>query len=153
MEHAIDRHTLLLVDLQVGVQVDSQDEKIRQDIACAHQHQDLRVLKGNLLGQLHHHQDDGEVGTVRPWSVSAKIDVRFESNNCRSSIHLRRHHFAGHLDTFRYGEIVEYGGDNANKIESRGPPGISGRSGSRKNSYPDAIYPLSLSDGLRHFIL
>lgn len=96
-EHAIGRHTLLLVDLKLGVQVDSQDENIRQDIASAHQHQDLGILKGNLLGQLHHHQDDGEVGTVRPLSVSVKIDLGFESKNCRSSIHLSRHHFAGYF--------------------------------------------------------
>lgn len=58
------RHTLLGVDLILSVQCHGKDENIGEDVASADEQQDLRILKGNLLGQLHHHQDDGEVGAA-----------------------------------------------------------------------------------------
>jgi len=57
--------TLLLVDLGLRVQVQAQDENVGQDVESTDCHQDIGVFKGNLLGQLHHHQDDGQVGTVK----------------------------------------------------------------------------------------
>lgn len=85
--------------------MDGQDEEIGQDVASAHHHQDLRILKGNLLGQLHHHQDDGEIGTVRSLSVSVKI---YNRNQEIGKHTFEETPFCRVL--FRYGEIVEYGG-------------------------------------------
>lgn len=70
------RHTLLSIDFVLGVQGHSQNNDVRKDVASAHQHENLRILKGNLLGQLHHHQDDGEVGAAS--MVNFVIQERFK---------------------------------------------------------------------------
>ena len=66
----ISTRTLFLIDLRLGVQVDSQDDHIGQDIQAANQHQNIGVFKGNLLGELHHHQDNGQICTVTQISLT-----------------------------------------------------------------------------------
>ena len=58
--------TLLLVDLELGVEVDGGDEQVADDVESAHAVQDGRVVKGDLLADLHHHKDDHEVGAALP---------------------------------------------------------------------------------------
>lgn len=81
---AHSRHTILFVDLGLSVQVETQDDHVGQDVHATNKKEDIRVLKGNLLGQLHHHHDDGEVGTatrntlsVMPFS-GGDNDFRFD---------------------------------------------------------------------------
>lgn len=62
--------TLLLINLHLGIHVDTKDDEIADNVECAHAHEDLRVFKGNLFRGLHHHEDDDEVGAVVPISVS-----------------------------------------------------------------------------------
>lgn len=58
--------TPLFVDLELGVEVDGGDEQVADDVEGAHAVQDGRVVKGDLLADLHHHKDDHEVGAALP---------------------------------------------------------------------------------------
>ena len=55
-------HTLLRVDLQLYVEVDAQYQQIGDDVQASDAHQDLRVLEGYLLRNLHHAENDHQVG-------------------------------------------------------------------------------------------
>ena len=57
-------HTLLRVDLRLREQVQTDDDDVRKDVHGANSHQHIRVVEGHLLGQLHHHEDDAQVGTA-----------------------------------------------------------------------------------------
>lgn len=48
--------------MDVGVEGD--DDDIRQNVQSADEHQYVGVLHRNLLGNLHHHEDDYQVGTI-----------------------------------------------------------------------------------------
>jgi hypothetical protein len=53
--------TLLLVDLQIAVSVNSKDDQVGQDVDSAAGVQDHWILERHLLCRLHHEQDDGDV--------------------------------------------------------------------------------------------
>lgn len=57
-------HTSLLVDLELDEEVDRGDEDVADDVEGAHAVEDVRVLEGDLLADLHHHKDDHEVGAA-----------------------------------------------------------------------------------------
>ena len=57
--------TLLLVDQEMGIGINANDDQIRQHIARANEHQDLRIVERNLLRHLHHHKDDHKVGSAQ----------------------------------------------------------------------------------------
>ena len=59
-----ESRTLFAVNLGLCPQVDPHNEDVGQDIQSTDAHQNIGVIEGNLLGQLHHHQDDGQVGTA-----------------------------------------------------------------------------------------
>lgn len=67
--------TSFLVDLGLDVEVDARNDQVGHDVERAHAVQDVRVVKGDLLARLHHHQDDHEVGSVgNPMSAFAHKD-------------------------------------------------------------------------------
>jgi hypothetical protein len=89
------QHTLLGIDLGLSVQVETQDQDVGQDVQGTDTHQDLRILKGNLLGQLHHHEDDAKVGTVKNRLLvdMDRKDMIMHPEH-RENIHLSGDHFA-----------------------------------------------------------
>jgi len=56
--------TLLLIDLQMHVGIHRNDDDVRQDVAGADHIEDTGIIHRNLLGDLHHHKDDHQVGTA-----------------------------------------------------------------------------------------
>lgn len=56
--------TLLLVDLGLGVEVEANNDQVADDVEHTAGVQDIGVLEGDLLGHLHHPEDDDDVGTV-----------------------------------------------------------------------------------------
>jgi hypothetical protein len=56
--------TFLLVYLHLHVKVDTCNDQVRNDVRHADSREDVRVIERNLLGDLHHHKDDHQVGTV-----------------------------------------------------------------------------------------
>jgi hypothetical protein len=58
------KRTLLAVDLGLRVEIQTQDDHVGCDVQAAHKEEHIRVVEGNLLGQLHHHHDDGQIGSV-----------------------------------------------------------------------------------------
>lgn len=57
--------TLLLVNLEVAVGVHAHDDNVREDVDSADHVQDTGVVHGDLLGDLHHHEDDDQVGAAQ----------------------------------------------------------------------------------------
>lgn len=53
--------TFLLVDFLLQVEIHADDEEVRNDVKCAHAHEDLGVVEGDLFGDLHHAEDDHQV--------------------------------------------------------------------------------------------
>ena len=72
----IDEHTPLLVDLHLGVEVYAGDEQVADDVQRAHAHEDVRVVEGDLLADLHHDKNDHEVGAALPVSVTMLLHIR-----------------------------------------------------------------------------
>ena len=66
------QRTLLLVNHQVDVGVETDDDGVRRNVHPADDVQDVGVLHGNLLRDLHHHEDDYQVGTARALSVKLR---------------------------------------------------------------------------------
>lgn len=54
--------TLLLVDLDLHVKVESGDEDVAANVDGANNVEHVLVFEGNLLGNLHHTKYDGKVG-------------------------------------------------------------------------------------------
>ena len=48
------RATFFLVDFLLEVEVDADDDKVRDDVEGADAHEDLRVIERNLFRDLHH---------------------------------------------------------------------------------------------------
>lgn len=65
-------HTLLRVDLLLHEKIDCGDDQVGDDVEPSHTQQDLRVVKGYLLGYLHHAKDDDQIGAVEKM-VSASL--------------------------------------------------------------------------------
>lgn len=53
--------TLLFLYLHANVVIDRKDYEVGHDVEDSHTQQYLRIFEWNLLGHLHHAQDDGEV--------------------------------------------------------------------------------------------
>jgi hypothetical protein len=71
----INAHTPLLVDLHLGVEVDAGDEQVADNVQRAHAHEDVRVVEGDLLADLHHDKNDHEVGAALPVSVTMLLHI------------------------------------------------------------------------------
>jgi hypothetical protein len=63
--------TLLLIDLGLRIHVKSKNDHIGREVYATDKEEDIRVVKRNLLRQLHHHKDDGQVSSaeIKAWSV------------------------------------------------------------------------------------
>lgn len=48
----------LLIDFLLEVEVDADDDEVRDGVEGTDAHEDLRVVKGDLFGDLHHAEDD-----------------------------------------------------------------------------------------------
>jgi hypothetical protein len=59
-----ERNTLLLVDLGLDIEVDAQDDHVGHDVQSPDAEEYIRVVERNPLGNLHHPEDDDEVGTI-----------------------------------------------------------------------------------------
>lgn len=59
-----ERNTLLLVDLGLDIEVDAQNDHVGHDVQSPDAEEHIRVVEGNPLGDLHHPEDDDEVGTI-----------------------------------------------------------------------------------------
>lgn len=59
------RHTLLSVDGVHDVEVDGEDDDIAERVKGAAEVENVGVLEGDLLGDLHHTKDDDQVGAIR----------------------------------------------------------------------------------------
>ena len=87
-------HTPLLVDLHLGVEVDAGDEQVADDVERAHAHEDVGVLEGDLLADLHHDKDDHEVGAALLPVVSLRcliFEMHMELRAWTGGVHLRIH--------------------------------------------------------------
>ena len=78
-------HTFLRVDLGLDVEIDARDDDVGEHVDRAHAHQDVRVVKGYLLRDLHHPEDDDQVGAV---VCVSKAGLRSLSER-RAILHLR----------------------------------------------------------------
>jgi hypothetical protein len=87
------RPTLLLVDLQLYVVVNSENDQVRNDVGCSDSQEYSWIFKWDLFRHLHHHKDDHQVGTV---SFDVSICMSFELP-CDSFVHLRADR---HLELF-----------------------------------------------------
>lgn len=56
--------TVFLGNLLAGQEVKREDNDVGEDVAGADTVEDERIIKGNLLGDLHHAEHDDEVGSV-----------------------------------------------------------------------------------------
>lgn len=61
--------TLLLVDLQLGVEVESSNDDVAGEVNGANDVEYERVVEGDTLRHLHHTQDDDQVGAIANVSV------------------------------------------------------------------------------------
>lgn len=59
------RRTLLLVDLELDVKIESSDDDVAANVDGADEVEHVLVFEGDLLGDLHHTKDDHEVGASR----------------------------------------------------------------------------------------
>lgn len=59
-----ENHTLLFVDLGLDIEVDAQDDHIGHNVQSTDAEEHIRVVERNPLGDLHHPEDDDEVGTI-----------------------------------------------------------------------------------------
>ena len=75
------RHTLFLVDFLLYEEIDAEDYQVGNDVQRADTHEDLGVFKWYLLGDLHHSEDDHQVGATLP-SVLALWLCGFSSFDC-----------------------------------------------------------------------
>lgn len=80
LDEILVRLTLLLLDLHVDIVVDTSNDDVAEDIECAHTVQHIRIVEWHLLGCLHHHQDDNQVGPAipvrkKPPSIAAELTV------------------------------------------------------------------------------
>ena len=57
-------YTFLRINLHPDVEVDAHDDEIAEDIECAHSHEDVGIIEGDLFRDLHHPQDDDQVGSA-----------------------------------------------------------------------------------------
>lgn len=95
--------TLLLRDLLRDVEVQSSNDQVGHDVQGAHAEKDIRIIKGNLLGNLHHHKDDTKVGTamqenIMSVAISQKAQKPHNSpprevSKFSRNVHLRADHF------------------------------------------------------------
>lgn len=65
-------HTLLLVDLDLGVEVDASNDHVANDVDRANDVKDVRVFEGDSLRHLHHSKNDDDVGSVATLSVGCE---------------------------------------------------------------------------------
>lgn len=56
------RHTLLLINLHLDIKVDTSDDNVADHVKCADHVQGVWVVEWDFLGDLHHHEDDDQVG-------------------------------------------------------------------------------------------
>ncbi|KAL3702766.1 hypothetical protein TMatcc_000078 [Talaromyces marneffei ATCC 18224] len=66
------RYTLLLADLGLDIEVDAQNEHVGHDVESSDAEEHIGVFERNPLGDLHHPEDDDEVGTISPMMNEAK---------------------------------------------------------------------------------
>lgn len=66
--------TLLLVDLGLGVEIQTQNREVGHNVQSAHELQAPVLLERNLLRGLHHEEDDDQVGAM-PYQSS--LSLRF----------------------------------------------------------------------------
>lgn len=66
--------TLLRVDFLLDEEVDCCDDQVGDDVEASHTQEDLRVVKGNLLGDLHHAKNNHQIGTVEK-TASASLSL------------------------------------------------------------------------------
>jgi len=64
------RHTPLLVDLQQDVTVDGSNDEVAGDVEGPDAIKDGRIVEGDLLRDLHHSENDDQVGTITHRTVS-----------------------------------------------------------------------------------
>lgn len=56
------QRTSLSFDLQANIIVKTKDDQVRSDVENAHSHQNLGVVEGDSFRDLHHPEDDHQVG-------------------------------------------------------------------------------------------
>jgi hypothetical protein len=69
------RHAFLLVDLTLNVQVDTEDQDIREDVYGPDAIQDHRVLEVDLFRDLHHDKNDDQVGADRVFKSASEVST------------------------------------------------------------------------------
>ena len=62
--HPILLLTVLLSDLATDVHVQRQDDNVGKNVHRPHTVQDIRIVEGDLLRDLHHAQNNHDIGTV-----------------------------------------------------------------------------------------
>jgi hypothetical protein len=97
LPHERSDRTLLLVDLQLGVEVESSNDDVAGEIDGADNVEHEGIIEGNALRHLHHTQDDDQVGAIANVSILffAPPDICATSCRVEKDLHLRRE---SHLD-------------------------------------------------------
>ncbi len=65
--------TFLCVDFALHVDIDAHDDQVGEGVESAHDVENARVFEGYLFGDLHHKQDNDQVGAT---AVSNRLSVR-----------------------------------------------------------------------------
>ncbi len=65
--------TFLCVDFALHVDIDAHDHQVGDGVESAHNVENARVFEGYLFGDLHHEQDDDQVGAT---CVNNRLSVR-----------------------------------------------------------------------------
>lgn len=63
-QHFGSLYTLLRVDLLLDEEVDCSNDQVGDDVEASHTQEDLRVVKWNLLGHLHHAKNNHQIGAA-----------------------------------------------------------------------------------------
>ncbi len=56
--------------------VDANDDHVRENVPRSHDVHDIGVLERDLLGDLHHHKDDDQIGDLRAMRRFVSVSMR-----------------------------------------------------------------------------
>lgn len=76
--------TLFGVDSRLYVEIYPHDDEVRDDVETANAHQDLGVFEGDLFRDLHHPEDDDQIGSVA-WTCQLPYSMSFAPCSRRHS--------------------------------------------------------------------
>lgn len=83
------RRTLLLVDLELGEEIETGNENVAGKVDGADNVEHERIIEGDALRDLHHTQDDDQVGAIAK-KLALAVPPRFKLRSCATKTFARR---------------------------------------------------------------